>query len=142
MTSSYSASIGVAAGDRAGAVLAAVGADARFYPDGGGSASTRVSAGAEGEDGGGGARPGVVRIDIDAGQLPHLRAGINSALRLVQASYESIGAASASDSPAPGAPAGAAAAEPRRGNRGSRGAQQRRQRRRETTTTPRRRSRQ
>ena len=117
MTSRYSASIGVAAGDRAGAVLAAVGADARFYPDGGGDTSTRVSAVAKA----GGARPGVVRIDIDAGQLPHLRAGINSALRLVQASYESIGAASST----PAAPAGAATAAPRREGRRSRGARRR-----------------
>lgn len=121
MTSSYSASIGIAAGDRAGAVLAAVGADARFYPDGGG-ALMRVSAGA----GAGGARPGAMRIDIDAGQLPHLRAGINSALRLVQASYESIGAAaSAAASAPPAAPAGAAAAAPRRDRRvGRRGRRQ------------------
>lgn len=113
MTSRYSARIDVAAGDRAGAVLAAVGADARFYPDGGG-ASTRVSAGA---GAGGGAQPAAVRVEIDAGQLPHLRAGINSALRLVQASYESIGAAA----PAPARPqpaATAAAAPPSRSGPG------------------------
>ena len=114
MTSRYSASIGVAAGDRAGAVLAAVEADARFYPAGDGTA-TRASAKNVAGGGAGGTQAGVVLVDIDAGQLPHLRAGINTALRLVQVAYESIGAASASaaaaaapapDAAAPAPPAG------------------------------------
>lgn len=109
MTSRYSARIGVAAGDRAGAVLAAVEADARFHPDSGQEAAVRVLAGraeAAGAAADGDAPPapaGEIRIGIDADQLPHLRAGVGSTLRLVQAAYESIGAAAAA---APGAPPG------------------------------------
>ena len=85
--------MGVAAGARAPAVIAAVEADARFYADAGREAAVSVSAGG----GAGGARPdqAIVRICIDADELPHLRAGVGSTLRLVQAAYESIGAASA-----------------------------------------------
>ena len=88
--------MGVAAGARAPAVIAAVEADARFYADAGREAAVSVSAGG-GAGGVGGARPdqAIVRICIDADELPHLRAGVGSTLRLVQAAYESIGAASA-----------------------------------------------
>lgn len=109
MTSRYSARIRVDAGDRAPAVLAAVGADAKFHPESGQEA-VRVSAGAGGGEGPGGARAAVA-VDIGADQLPHLRAGVNSTLRLVQAAYESIGAA---------AEAGAEADEPAAGGRRSR----------------------
>lgn len=111
MTSRYSARIRVDAGDRAPAILAAVGADARFHPESGQEA-VRVSAGAAP----GGAPSGAaqsVGIDIGADQLPHLRAGVNSTLRLVQAAYESIGAAAAG----PAAPDARA-----RGPRAARGA--------------------
>lgn len=110
MTSRYSARIGVAAGARTPAVLAAVEADARFYSESGREAQVRVSAGdGDGDgsgDGDGGGEDGArqapsaatVRIGIDAGELPHLRAGVSSTLRLVQAAYESIGAAAAAAS--------------------------------------------
>ena len=112
MTSRYSARIGVAAGARTPAVLAAVEADARFYSESGREAQVRVSAGGGGDGGGdgdGGGEDGArqapsaatVRIGIDAGELPHLRAGVSSTLRLVQAAYESIGAAAASAASAP-----------------------------------------
>ena len=96
MTSRYSARIVVAAGDRAPAVLAAVEADARFHPDSD-AAAVRVSAGGA-QDAPApalAAAAETVDIGIDADELPHLRAGVNSTLRLVQAAYESIGAAAA-----------------------------------------------
>ena len=99
MTSRYSASIRVAAGDRAPAVLAAVEADALFRPDHGQEA-VGVSAGKAGKAGDAGAQS--VRIDVGAEQLPHLRAAVNSTLRLVQAAYESIGAAAPDAGPAGG----------------------------------------
>lgn len=119
MTSRYSASIRVAAGDRAPAVLAAVEADALFRPDRGQEA-VRVSAG-EGGGGGGGdaAAAQSVRIDVGAEQLPHLRAAVNSTLRLVQAAHESIGAA-APDAEPPGRTAGRAT-RARPGAQGRRG---------------------
>ena len=86
----------VAAGDRAPAVLAAVEADALFRPDHGQEA-VRVSAGKAGD-----AAAQSVRIDVGAEQLPHLRAAVNSTLRLVQAAYESIGAAAPDAEPAGG----------------------------------------
>ena len=117
MTSRYSASIRVAAGDRAPAVLAAVEADALFRPDRGQEA-VRVSAG-EGGGGGDAAAAQSVRIDVGAEQLPHLRAAVNSTLRLVQAAHESIGAA-APDAEPPGRTAGRAA-RARPGAQGRRG---------------------
>ena len=105
----------MAAGARTPAVLAAVEADARFYSESGREAQVHVSAAVDGDgvDGGAGgadgARPAppaaTVLIGIDAGELPHLRAGVSSTLRLVQAAYESIGAAAAS------APEGAGASK-------------------------------
>ena len=86
----------VAAGDRAPAVLAAVEADALFRPDHGQEA-VGVSAGKAGDAG-----AQSVRIDVGAEQLPHLRAAVNSTLRLVQAAYESIGAAAPDAGPAGG----------------------------------------
>ena len=92
----------VAAGDRAPAVLAAVEADALFRPDHGQEA-VRVSAGKAGKAGkAGDAGAQSVRIDVGAEQLPHLRAAVNSTLRLVQAAYESIGAAAPDAEPAGG----------------------------------------
>ena len=107
MTSRYSARIRVDAGDRAPAILAAVGADAGFHSESGQEA-VRVSAGAGGGEGHGGAAPGgarAVAVDIGADQLPHLRAGVSSTLRLVQAAYESIGAAAEPGAEAAAAPA-------------------------------------
>lgn len=115
MTSRYSARIGVAAGARTPAVLAAVEADARFYSESGREAQVHVSAAVDGDGSGAGgadgARPApptaTVLIGIDAGELPHLRAGVSSTLRLVQAAYESIGAAAASAPEGAGASKGA-----------------------------------
>ncbi len=126
MTSRYSARIGVAAGDRAAAVLAAVEADAQFHPDSGQEAAVRVLAGraAGAAAAGADARPagaGDIRIGIDADQLPHLRAGVSSTLRLVQAAYESIGAvaaAPAAAAPGKGGPPAARHGRPRAAGRG------------------------
>lgn len=78
MTSRFSARITVEAGERTDAVFESLHADNRFYPEN--PARTEV-------------RPGTpMEITIDAGHLPHLRAAVNSTLRLVEAGYESIGA--------------------------------------------------
>lgn len=75
MTSRFRARITIRAGPRDGAIHDAVAADGLYYD---GPDHMQVSL----EDG--------VRIDIAADRISHLRAGVNSALRLAQAADDSI----------------------------------------------------
>jgi KEOPS complex subunit Pcc1 len=75
MTSRFSARITIQAGPRNDAIYSAVSADGLYYE---GPDHVRISL----EDG--------VRIDISADRISHLRAGVNSALRLAQAADDSI----------------------------------------------------
>ena len=75
MTSRFRARITVQADTRNDAIYGAVSADGLYYE---GPDRVRVSL----EDG--------VRIDITADRISHLRAGVNSVLRLAQAADDSI----------------------------------------------------
>lgn len=79
MTSGFRATVRFDGGGLTRAVYESVLADARFHP--GGPASVRVS------------MDGEAVVEVDAGQLPHLRAALNSALRLLQAAHGAIGPA-------------------------------------------------
>ena len=79
MTLSFSAEITVDARDKTGAIYDSVHVDNEFYPEN--PVKTSVSL-----DGGG----DVMRIRAESGHLAHLRANLNSTLRLVRASYDSI----------------------------------------------------
>ena len=74
--SSYSAEILVDAQDRTGAVYDSVSADNEFYPEN--PVRTEMRLGKK------------LRITVESEHLPHLRANLNSTLRLIQASYDSI----------------------------------------------------
>ncbi|MBI1657434.1 MAG: hypothetical protein IS632_01485 [Thaumarchaeota archaeon] len=75
MTSRFRARITIRAGPRNGAIYGAVSADGLYYegPD-------RVRMSLEDD----------VQIDITADRISHLRAGVNSVLRLAQAADDSI----------------------------------------------------
>ena len=75
MTSRFSARITIDAGPRNGAIYGAVSADGRYYD---GPDHVQVSL----EDG--------VQIEVSADRISHLRAGVNSALRLAQTADETI----------------------------------------------------
>lgn len=80
MTSNYSARIAVDAGDATRAIYESIQADDAFYP--GNPVGTRIEL-----DG------GELRITAESSHLPHLRANLNSTLRLIRASYGAIGSA-------------------------------------------------
>ena len=79
MTSRFSARIAIDAGPRNGAIYGAVSADGRYYD---GPDRIRVSLNE------------CVDIEVSADRVSHLRAGVNSVLRLAQAAdgaIESVG---------------------------------------------------
>lgn len=75
MTSKFSASVVVRAGPRNGSIYDAISADGLYYD---GPDHVHISL----DDG--------VRIEVAAERISHLRAGINSVLRLAQAADHSI----------------------------------------------------
>ena len=75
MTSRFSAHIIIDAGPRNDAIYGAILVDGRYYD---GPDHTHVSL-----DGG-------VQVDVSANRISHLRAGVNSVLRLAQAADDSI----------------------------------------------------
>lgn len=79
MASRFSATVRVCAGDRTRAIYESVNADNEFYPEN--PVSTTVSI----DDG--------LVITAGSENLAHLRANLNSVLRLVQAANDSIGSA-------------------------------------------------
>ena len=76
MTSSYRAKIRVSAGTKNPAIFKSIETDNNFYGEN--PTSTKISLGRE------------IEILIDARELSHLRANLNSTLRLIQASNDAI----------------------------------------------------
>lgn len=76
MTSKYSAEIRISAGKKNKAIFKSLETDNKFYDEN--PTSTEMSYGKE------------ISIQIGAEELSHLRANLNSTLRLVQASNDAI----------------------------------------------------
>ena len=77
--SSFRAKITVDAGDGTRAIFDSVSADNRFYPENPVRTEIDLDRGLA-----------IVVIRAESEHLPHLRANLNSTLRLIQASHESI----------------------------------------------------
>ncbi len=78
MTSNYSAKITIDAKDRSRAIYNSVNIDNEFYPE---NPVKTIIQFKEDQD---------IVISVESDNLAHLRANLNSTLRLVQASYDSI----------------------------------------------------
>ncbi len=76
MTSSFSAKITVDAKDKTKAIYDSVNADNEFYPEN--PVKTEINLDEK------------ITLLVESEHLPHLRANLNSTLRLIQASYDSI----------------------------------------------------
>ena len=76
MTLSYDAKIEVDAKEKTKAVFDSINVDNKFYPEN--PTKTRISLSDK------------IIITIESKQIPPLRANLNSTLRLIQASYDSI----------------------------------------------------
>lgn len=76
MTSSYSAKITVDAKENTKAIFDSVNTDNEFYPEN--PTKTKISLNKK------------ITISIESDHLPHLRANLNSTLRLIQASHDTI----------------------------------------------------
>ncbi len=76
MTLSYKAKIIVDAKDKTQAIFDSVNTDNEFYPEN--PVRTKIELGK------------TLAISVESDHLPHLRANLNSTLRLIQASHETI----------------------------------------------------
>ena len=76
MTLSFNAKITVDAKDKTRAIFDSVNTDNQFYPEN--PTKTKMSLNEK------------IEISIESEHIPHLRANLNSTLRLIQASYDSI----------------------------------------------------
>ena len=76
MTSNFSAKIIVDAKDKTKAVYDSVNTDNEFYPEN--PVKTQIKFDKK------------ITITVESNHLPHLRANLNSTLRLIQASYDTI----------------------------------------------------
>ena len=76
MTLNYSAKIIVDAKDKTKAIFDSVNTDNEFYPEN--PVKTKIDFDKK------------LTISVESNHLPHLRANLNSTLRLIQASYDSI----------------------------------------------------
>ncbi|HIE46992.1 MAG: KEOPS complex subunit Pcc1 [Nitrosopumilus sp.] len=76
MTLNYSAKITVDAKDKTNAIYDSVNTDNEFYPEN--PVNTEIKFDEK------------LTILVESDHLPHLRANLNSTLRLIQASYDSI----------------------------------------------------
>jgi KEOPS complex subunit Pcc1 len=76
MTLNFSAKITVDAKDKTKAIFDSVNTDNEFYPEN--PVKTQITFDEK------------ITISVETNQLPHLRANLNSTLRLIQASYDSI----------------------------------------------------
>ncbi len=74
---SFSAAIEVSAKDKTKAIFDSISIDNKFYPEN--PTKTSVSL-----------KKNTLHISIQTDELPHLRANLNSTLRLIQASYDSV----------------------------------------------------
>ena len=75
--SAISAVISVNDKDKTKAIFQSINADNRFYPEN--PTRTKISM-----------KKNLVHIEIDADELSHLRANLNSTLRLIQASSDAL----------------------------------------------------
>ena len=75
--SAFSAEITIAAKEKTKAIFDSISTDNKFYPEN--PTRTKVSM-----------KKNNLEILIDSDELPHLRANINSVLRLIQASHDSL----------------------------------------------------
>lgn len=75
--STFSAVIQVSAKDKTKAIFDSISIDNKFYPEN--PTKTTVSL-----------KNNILDISIQTDELPHLRANLNSTLRLIQASYDSV----------------------------------------------------
>ncbi|HXV66276.1 MAG TPA: KEOPS complex subunit Pcc1 [Nitrosopumilaceae archaeon] len=76
MTLSFNAKIEIDAKEKTLALFHSINTDNKFYPEN--PTETKISFDKK------------LIIDIESNQIPHLRANLNSTLRLLQASYDSI----------------------------------------------------
>ncbi len=76
MTLKFNANITIDAKEKTKSIFDSINIDNKFYPDN--PTNTKISF------------KDVISISIEAKQLSHLRANLNSTLRLVQASFDSI----------------------------------------------------
>jgi KEOPS complex subunit Pcc1 len=75
--SKFSAVIEISAKDKTKAIFDSISIDNKFYPEN--PTKTTVSL-----------KKNTLNISISTDELPHLRANLNSTLRLIQASYDSV----------------------------------------------------
>ena len=80
MTSSFSARITVDAGDKTKAIFDSIGIDNKFYPENPVKTSIRMD---DDDD-------DAILIRVESENLAHLRANLNSTLRLIRACHDSI----------------------------------------------------
>lgn len=73
----FSAIVQVSAKDKTKAIFDSISIDNKFYPEN--PTKTSVSL-----------KKNTLHISIQTDELPHLRANLNSTLRLIQASYDSV----------------------------------------------------
>ncbi|TBR07278.1 MAG: hypothetical protein EPO62_08715 [Candidatus Nitrosotenuis sp.] len=73
----FSAIIEISAKDKTKAIFDSISIDNKFYPEN--PTKTSVSL-----------KKNTLNISINTDELPHLRANLNSTLRLIQASYDSV----------------------------------------------------
>jgi len=76
MTLNFSTKIEFSAGNQSKAIFDSVSTDNKFYPEN--PTKTKITFNKK------------IKIEIESDQIPHLRANLNSTLRLIQASYDSI----------------------------------------------------
>ena len=76
MTSSFNAKIEIDAEEKTSAVFDSVNIDNKFYPEN--PTKTEIF------------YKDKITILVESNQLPHLRANLNSSIRLIQASFDSI----------------------------------------------------
>ena len=76
MTLNFSTKIEFSADKQTKAIFDSVSVDNKFYPEN--PTKTKITFNKK------------IKIDIESDQIPHLRANLNSTLRLIQASYDSI----------------------------------------------------
>jgi KEOPS complex subunit Pcc1 len=76
MTSNFSAKITIDAKDKTRAIFDSINTDNKFYPDNPTNTKMKFT--------------DKIVISIESDHIPHLRANLNSSLRLIQASYDTI----------------------------------------------------
>jgi KEOPS complex subunit Pcc1 len=76
MTSNFSAKIIVDAKEKTKAIFDSINTDNKFYPENPTNTNMKFT--------------GKIVISIESDHIPHLRANLNSGLRLIQASYDAI----------------------------------------------------